>query len=485
MNPDLDIAILGAGFSGIGLGISLLRAGRTDFAILEQENEIGGTWRDNSYPGSGCDTESHLYCFSFGLNPTVSRVYARQPEILAYMHRLVAENGLTPHIRLGKKISELRWDDTNRLWHIMLSDGQRLTARNFAAAWGQLNRPQIPVIAGQESFAGHAFHSARWRHDVDLADRRVGSIGNAASAVQYIPEIAPCVKHLAVFQRSPNWIVPRLDRAYTHSELHDYQTIPDAFANHRRELFAWRESTFLRMKAGSADALEVEQIALAHLAEQVPDPALRRRLKPDYPLGCKRILRSDDYYPAISRSNVSLVTSPIERIVPEGVVTSDGTLHEIDVLIYGTGFETRSFQGPVDVHGRSGRDLRSVWQGGAHAYLGIFVAGFPNFFLLYGPNTNLGHNSILMMLEAQFGAILQVLALQEKAGGAPLVVREDVMADHDAAVQAQMGNSAWAGNCNSWYKDANGRVINNWSGTVQEYQHLTAVLDRSVFDFIT
>ena len=482
MKPDLDIVILGAGFSGIGLGISLLRAGRNNFAILEQEDEIGGTWRDNSYPGAGCDTESHLYCFSFGLNPSVSRVYARQPEILAYMHRLVAENGLVPHIRLGKKIRTLKWDDAHNFWHIMLSDGQSLTARNFAAAWGQLNRPQIPVIPGQGSFAGHAFHSARWRHDVDLADKRVGSIGNAASAVQYIPEIAPSVKHLAVFQRSPNWIVPRLDRAYTQSELDDYQTIPDHFANHRRELFAWRESTFLRMKAGSADALEVERIALAHLAEQVPDPSLRAKLTPDYPLGCKRILRSDDYYPAISRANVALVTSPIERIVPPGVVTADGKLHEIDVLIYGTGFETRSFQGPVDVHGRSGRDLRSIWQGGAHAYLGIFVAGFPNFFLLYGPNTNLGHNSILMMLEAQFGAILQALGLQERADGASLDVREDVMADHDAAVQAQMNNSAWAGNCNSWYKDANGRVINNWSGTVQEYQNLAAVLDSSIFN---
>jgi len=484
MKPDLDVAILGAGFSGIGLGISLLQSGRSNFAIFEQETEIGGTWRDNSYPGAGCDTESHLYCFSFGLNPTVSRVYARQPEILAYIHRLVAENALRPHIRLGKKVSKLSWDDTNRFWHIVLSDGQTLTARNFAAAWGQLNRPLVPVIPGQASFAGHAFHSARWRHDVDLTCKRVGSIGNAASAVQYIPEIAPTVGHLTVFQRSPNWIVPRLDRAYTQSELQDYQTIPDHFADHRRALFAWRESTFLRMKAGSEDALEVEQIALAHLAEQVPDQDLRVNLTPDYPLGCKRILRSDDYYPAISRANVCLETSPIERIVPEGVVTSDGTLHKLDVLIYGTGFETRSFQGPVDVHGRSGRDLRSLWRGGAHAYLGIFVAGFPNLYLLYGPNTNLGHNSILMMLEAQFGAILQALALQDEVGGAALDVREEVMADHDAVVQNQMDKSAWAGNCNSWYKDANGRVINNWSGTVKEYQDLTKVLNRSLFELL-
>jgi cation diffusion facilitator CzcD-associated flavoprotein CzcO len=484
MKPDLDIAILGAGFSGIGLGISLLQAGRSDFAILEQEDEIGGTWRDNTYPGAGCDTESHLYCFSFGLNLAVSRVYARQPEILAYMHRLVAENALKSHIRLGNKVSNLRWDDANRLWHITLSDGQMLTARNFAAGWGQLNRPQIPVIPGQANFAGPAFHSARWRHDVDTRGKRVGSIGNAASAVQYIPEIAPGAKRLTVFQRSPNWIVPRLDRAYTQSELHDYRTIPDHFAAHRRELFAWRESTFLRMKAGSADALEVEQIALAHLAEQVPDPDLRAKLTPDYPLGCKRILRSDDYYPAIARSNVSLVTSPIERIVPEGVVTVDSVLHEMDILIYGTGFETRSFQGPMDIHGRSGRDLRRVWQGGANAYLGIFVAGFPNFFLLYGPNTNLGHNSVLMMLEAQFGAILQALAWQDEVDGAALDVREDVMAEYDAAVQAQMDDSAWAGNCNSWYKDPNGRVINNWFGTVEKYQEMINDLDRSVFNLV-
>jgi cation diffusion facilitator CzcD-associated flavoprotein CzcO len=290
--------------------------------------------------------------------------------------------------------------------------------------------------------------------------------------------------HLDVFQRSPNWIVPRLDRLYTDGELQDYTSIPGFFARHRDELFAWRETTFLRMKAGSAEALEVESLAKTHLAEQIADPGLRAALTPDFPLGCKRVLRSDDYYPALARDNVSLVTSPVDHIVPEGVMTADGILHKLHVLIYGTGFETQSFQGPVEVHGREGRSLRETWKGGAHAYLGLCVSGFPNFFLLYGPNTNLGHNSILMMLEAQFGYVLQALDAQDAAGPAAFDVRRSVLDSFDAELQAEMNDSAWAGNCNSWYKDANGRVINNWSGTVQHYQAKTAQFDPNAFETV-
>lgn len=473
MQSHLDVIILGAGFSGIGLGVKLLESGRRNFMILEQADAIGGTWRDNTYPGAGCDTESHLYCFSFALHPTVSRMYARQPEILAYMQRIVADHGLAPHIRLRTRVTAAQWDDVTLMWRVTLADGRVLEARNVVAAWGQLNRPQTPAIEGQDTFQGVQFHSARWRHDVDLQGKRVASIGNAASAVQYIPEIAPVVAHLDVFQRSPNWIVPRLDRPYTAQELEDYGTVPDLFATHREALFEWRETTFLRMKQHSAEAQELQHVAVAHLEDQVPDAALRKRLTPDYPLGCKRILRSDDYFPALMRENVSLVTSRIVRIEADGIVSADGVSHPVDVIIYGTGFETQSFHGPVEITGRDARSLRDAWRDGASAYLGMCVSGFPNFFMLYGPNTNLGHNSILSMLEAQFDYVIQALAAQDEPGVAALDVHSGVVSRFNDALQDDMNDAAWSGDCNSWYKNASGKVVNNWSGTVRAYQDKT------------
>ncbi|MGI4860733.1 MAG: flavin-containing monooxygenase [Janthinobacterium lividum] len=397
------------------------------------------------------------------------------------MKRIVDDHGLRPYIRLGTTVVSALWDDATLLWQVTLADGSVLTARNFVAAWGQLNRPQVPVIAGQDAFDGVQFHSARWRHDVALAGKRVASIGNAASAVQYIPEIAPVVGHLDVFQRSPNWIVPRLDRPYSAEEIAGYRTVPDLFAKHRQELFAWRETTFLRMKQGSAEARELENIALEHLRSQVPDPELRKKLTPDYPLGCKRILRSDDYFPAIVRDNVSLITAGISHVVPEGIVTSDGALHPVDVIIYGTGFETQSFQGNVEVSGRDGQSLRDTWKEGAHAYLGMCVSGFPNFFMLYGPNTNLGHNSILSMLETQFDYVLQALAVQERPGSAALDVRPGVVSRFNDTLQGEMDDAAWSGGCNSWYKNAAGKVINNWSGTVGHYQDKARRFDADEF----
>jgi cation diffusion facilitator CzcD-associated flavoprotein CzcO len=480
MKNEYDVVILGAGLGGIGLGAVLRSRGITDFLIVEKESGPGGTWRDNIYPGAACDTESHLYCYSFDLHKEVSRLYARQPELLRYAERLVERQGLEPHIAYGREIIAARWDPDALRWSVTLRDGEILRARIFVAAWGQLNRPQIPAIPGRETFAGQQFHSARWPRDMDFAGKRVASVGNAASAIQYIPEIAPLAGHLTVFQRSPNWIVPRGDRPYTPDELARFVEHPTAFQDNKTELFDWRETTFLRMREGSDEAAEVERQARDHLAAQVADPALRTRLLPDFPLGCKRVLRSDDYYPALTRDNVTLVTDAIDHVVPEGIVTRDGALHAFDVIIWGTGFETQSFQGPVDVHGSAGLSLRDAWQGGARAYKGMTVAGFPNFFLVYGPNTNLGHNSILSMFEAQFGYIGQAarIALDEKVA---LEVRRDTMEAYDAALQAEMSGSAWAGNCTSWYKNADGRVVNNWSGPVAAYQAQTRMFDRDAY----
>lgn len=480
MAADYDIVILGAGLGGIGMGHVLKHNGLDDFHIVEKASSAGGTWRENIYPGAACDTESHLYCYSFALHLDVSRLYARQPELLRYAQRLVEEGGLTPNIAYDSEIVSADWSDASGRWHIALKSGATIGARIFIAAWGQLNRPQIPVVSGQASFAGTQFHSAAWPAEIAFAGKRVASIGNAASAIQYIPEVASQAGRLTVFQRSPNWIVPRGDRPYTPEELDGYTSDPQTFRASKAELFAWRETTFQRMREGSDEARELEQQARDHLIAQVPDPDLRARLLPDFPLGCKRVLRSDDYYPALMRENVDLVTEAIDRIVSEGIVTRDGTLHPVDILIWGTGFETQSFQGPVDVHGAGGVSLRDAWGEGAYAYKGMTVPGFPNFFLVYGPNTNLGHNSILSMFEAQFGYIAQaakIILYQDVA----LSVDPGRARAYDDALQQAMEGSAWAGNCNSWYKNANGRVINNWSGPVRAYQDETRTFDLDAY----
>ncbi len=473
MRTYYDVIILGAGLGGIGMGCRLKAGGVEDFVILEQATALGGTWRENVYPGAACDTESHLYCYEFALHLGVSRIFARQPELLQYAEHVVASAGLAPYICYGAQVTAATWSDAARRWRITLADGATLTCRVFIPAWGQLNRPSIPDFPGREDFKGRAFHSARWPQHLPLEGSRVASIGNAASAVQYIPEIAPRVATLTVFQRSPNWIVPRGDREYSKDELRQYADA-DTFRRDRRRLFEWRETTFMRMLAGSDDAREVESVARAHLAAQVPDAELRARLTPDFPLGCKRVLRSDDYFPALMRSNVALETHAIARILPSGIETVNGTRYELDVIIYGTGFETQSFQGPVEVLGHRGVSLRDVWASGAHAYLGMAVSGFPNLFLIYGPNTNLGHNSILAMLEAQFAYIVAamkfILAEPERA----IDVRPQVMQDFDERIQRSMRGTAWTGSCTSWYKAPNGRVINNWSGPVADYQRETA-----------
>jgi len=478
VTAEYDIVILGAGLGGIGMGCVLQQHKLTDFRILEKADAPGGTWRENRYPGAACDTESHLYCYSFNLHTSVSRTYAQQPELLAYAERLVRDGELTPHIDYNAEIVAADW--TGDRWTIRLRNGDLATAKVFVAAWGQLNRPQTPDVPGRESFAGQQFHSAEWPAQIDLAGKRVASIGNAASAVQYVPEVAKQAAHLEVFQRSPNWIVPRGDRLYTGDELDSYARDPEIFRESKNALFAWRETTFQRMREGSEDAREIEQQARAHLAAQVPDAALAARLLPDFPLGCKRVLRSDDYYPALMRDNVSLVTDGIERIVPEGIVTRDGTLHAVDVIVWGTGFETQSFQGPVEVHGVDGVSLRDAWADGARAYKGMTVPGFPNFFLVYGPNTNLGHNGVLTMFEAQFGYIAQAAqtVLDEQVS---LDVLGDVAQTYDDALQSEMDGSAWAGDCTSWYKNADGRVVNNWSGLVQSYVDQTRDFDRVAY----
>lgn len=463
-----DVVILGAGFGGLGMAAQLAREGLHDFVVIEKNDDIGGVWLDNDYPGAACDTEAHLYCYGFHPNLRASAIYVGRDELLAYMRSLVESYDLRERIRLGVELRQARWDRASCRWHFRLGDGSQLSSRFFVPAWGQLNRPQLPAFEGLETFAGEHFHSARWRHDVALRGRRVVSVGNAASAVQYVPEIAPVVERLTVLQRSANWIVPRNQAAFSEAERDAYERDPARFEESRRALHAFRESVFERTRLGTEAQRTGRQQSLEHLQRQVADPVLRQKLTPDYEFGCKRILRSDDYYPALCRSNVALETTPIQRFVPRGVELRDGRLIEADVVIFGTGFQSQAFQGDLEIEGL-GSPLRQAWADGARAYLGMSVPDFPNLFILYGPNTNLNHNSIITMLEAQQRYVIEAVRGMRHQGIEAMQVRHAVFQHFNDKLQEAMKASAFSADCSSWYKDARGRVVNNWSGAVDAY----------------
>ncbi len=478
------IAIVGAGLGGIGMGIRLKDEGETSFVLLEKADRVGGTWRDNTYPGAACDVQSHLYWFSFDDQPDWSRIYPLQPEILANIERLVARHGIAPHIRFNAELSEAHWDDSALHWRLTLKDGSALTANTVITAWGQLNKPSTHGITGVECFTGQWFHSAQWDHSVKLDGKRIASIGNGPSAAQFIPELAALARHLTVFQRSPNYVVPRLDRPYTEEERRFFLDDPVKLYESREVFYRDHETWHGAMRQNTPTAAEFGRVARAHLENQVQDPVLRERLWPDYPVGCKRLVISDDYLPAMARPNVSLVTEHIDRIEPTGVRTKDGVLHEVDVIVYGTGFDTLNFLGAGDITGRGGVSLRELWKEAPEAYLGISVAGFPNFFMLYGPNTNLGHNSILLMLECQYAYVLQALtALRENRAHA-LDVKPHALASFNAQLQEELRGSSWAGSCISWYKTADNRITNNWSGSVEDYKARTARLELAHYELI-
>jgi cation diffusion facilitator CzcD-associated flavoprotein CzcO len=471
------IAIVGAGFGGLGMAMRLVRAGIRDFTIFERGNDVGGTWRENTYPGAGCDVPSHLYSFSFETNPDWSRTYSPQAEILGYLQGCVRKYGLEEHIRFGTGVNSATYDEGANVWHLELSDGSSVAADVLVPACGQLNRPAKPNLDGRESFAGVAFHSAEWRHDVDLDGKRVAVIGTGASAIQFVPEIAPKVSSLTIFQRSAPYVIPKGDRAYSNAAKTLFRIVPIVQAASRYAKYARQESLFLAFSYVRA------MMGLPHswfqklLATQVADPALRSKLIPDYAMGCKRILISDNYYPALTRENVELVTDAIARITPAGVVTADGRERAFDAIVFGTGFRSTGFIAPMRVTGRDGLDLQTAWKNGAEAFLGITIASFPNFFMIYGPNTNLGHNSIIFMIEAQIQYVMDAIEKLSNGEASRLEVRTERESRYNDRVQRQLARSVWAAGCSSWYLDASGKNTNNWPDFTFVYRARTREVD--------
>jgi len=466
-----SVAIMGAGLGGLCAGIKLKEAGITDFTILEKAAKVGGTWRDNSYPGCCCDVPVALYQYSFAPSLLWDHLFPRYNQVQKYAEDLADNFGLRPHLKMNEETKSAVWDDARALWKVTTSTGKTYEANALIAALGQLNRPLIPEIEGRDSFKGPTFHSARWDHSVKLAGKRVAIIGSAASAVQIIPEIAKETKHLVVFQRTPNWVVPRLDRPITDEEKALMMTAPEIAAMGRELIYQNSDHLFWQAFSWTKEGRNAyTRVALNHLAEQVPDPELRKKLTPDYPIGCKRILFADDFYPALLRDNVTLETDGIARITPNGIETKTGTKHDVDIIVYATGFETTGWQWSADVVGKGGVHLREAWAEAPEAYLGITAAKFPNMFILYGPNTNLGHNSITFMLERQVEYAVKAITEMQKRGIAAMEVKQSAQDAFNRELQAGLAKTTWADpHCRSWYKNAKGHITQNYSSHTRDY----------------
>lgn len=465
----LRIAIIGAGVSGLCAAMQLKMAGIDSFTIYEKSGAVGGTWHDNIYPGCACDTPSHLYSFSFEPNPDWSRIWAEQPEIEAYFNRCTDKYGLRPHIRFETPIASAHFDEANNLWRLTLASGEAVTADILISGLGQLNIPAWPEIPGMTDFAGTSFHSARWDAAHDLSGESVAVIGNGASATQFIPRIAPIVRKLTIFQRSPNWVAPKEDAPYTEEQKRTFARSPIRRKLHRLAIFLRFERGFANFFKNSFLRPKAEKQLGIYMKHFIKDKALRAKLAPDYPAGCKRILLSYDYYPALALPHVEVVTEPIDRIEARGIVTRDGTLHAADTIIYGTGFKAIQFLSPVEITGLGGVSLNDAWRGGAEAHRGVSVAGFPNFFILYGPNTNLGHASIIFMVEAQVRYVMRCLKRMMRKRMSYIDVRRDAMDRYNRRIQRQLKGMVWDSQCGSWYKTETGKITNNWPRFAFQY----------------
>ncbi|NVJ03843.1 NAD(P)/FAD-dependent oxidoreductase [Myxococcus sp. AM001] len=471
--PHVRIAIVGSGFGGLGMAIRLKQEGIEDFVILEREATLGGVWRDNTYPGCACDVPSQLYAFSFAPNPDWSRAFSPQAEIHAYLRACADRYGLHPHLRFHHALIEARWDEHAQRWLLQTSAGHS-TADVLISAVGGLNEPAIPDLPGLETFEGKVMHSARWAADPALAGRRVAVIGTGASAVQFIPHIQPEVERLLLFQRTPAWVMPRRDHAMGAVARWLFRHVPGAQRLWRWTLHGVRELSVLAFQHPWLLRL-AQRRALRHLRRSVADPVLREKLTPRYVMGCKRILLSDDYFPALTQRNVEVLTSGIQAVRARSIVTRDGVEHAVDTLILGTGFRVTDAPIAHHIRGRGGRTLAQAWGGTMTAHLGTTVSGFPNLFMLLGPNTGLGHTSIILMIESQVEHVLGALRYLDGRALAAVEPSPDAQAEYVRQLDARMAGTVWAkGGCVSWYQDATGRISTLWPGSTLAFRRRVA-----------
>ena len=477
-----SVLIVGAGFGGVAAAIELKRHGFERITILERAPQLGGTWHYNDYPGAACDVPSHLYSFSFAQRRNWSRLCSPQAEIHDYLREVVRAHDVERHVRCGLTVSSCTWQEDRARWVVETAQGERLEASALVLATGQLHQPARPPIEGIETFAGRSFHSAEWDHEHSLWGRRVAVVGTGASAVQFVPEVARKAARMTIFQRTGNWFLPRRNRRYPRLLRAAIEYVPGLQEARRRFVFNYGESLTAAIRHPRTIGRIGAARSLVFMRWQLKDPELRRKAIPDYTFGCKRVLFSSHYLPALERANVELVTESVVRVVPEGVMAGDGTLHEVDTIIWGTGFKTNDFMFPMRIAGAGGLELTEIWAQGAHAHLGITVPGFPNMFIMYGPNTNTSGGSIIFYLEAQAGYLRQALQQLAARRASAIEVRPEVESSSDGALQARFAGTAWT-QCDSWYRDQHGRIVANWPGYMREYAEQTAELRPGEYRF--
>jgi len=509
MTQNTQIAIIGTGFSGLGMAIKLKEAGYNDFVILEQSDDIGGTWHQNHYPGCACDVQSALYSFSFEQNPDWSRMYAQQHEIKAYLKHCAEKYGLMKHIRLNTHVAGARFDERTQTWKLETCDSARLWAYRqerglnpgdrldrkdeklpefsalaadiLVSGMGGLSTPAYPDIKGIETFTGKRFHSQNWDHDYDLRGKRVAVIGTGASAIQFVPEVAKVAARVDLYQRTPPWIMPKPDRAIRPVEKRLFRMLPQALNAFRQSIYWTLEARVLGF-VGNPRILKLGELqARRHIRNQIPDRELRKKVTPDFHFGCKRVLISNNYYPALAQDHVDVLTDGIREVRGSVVVDGSGDEREVDCIIDGTGFRA---QDPIPagmIYGRNGQDLLDAWQDGAEAYKGTTVSGFPNFFMLMGPNTGLGHSSMVYMIESQIQYVLDALKKMDRHGWKSVEVKEDALGKYNASIHAKLGDSVWQTGCKSWYVNENGKNTTLWPGFTWQFRQQTKRFDAGQY----
>ena len=471
MTERFKVVIVGTGFSGLGQAIQLERAGIRDYVILEKAGEVGGTWRDNSYPGCACDVQSHMYSFSYEQNPDWSRSFSPQPEIFEYLKGVADKYRLRDKIRFGVELTGAHWDERECRWTATTKDGREFVAQFLVSGVGGLHIPQIPELPGIADFQGRTWHSARWDHEYDLRGKRVAVVGTGASAVQFVPKIAPDVAELTLFQRTPPWIMPKPDHAMPEWARTLFKRVPGTQRAYRNALYWLLEARAVGFNGHPAIMKAGELIAKRNIAKGIKDPALRKKVTPDYTMGCKRVLISNDYYPALNRPNVEVNTSGIKEVRAHSIVDSAGVEHEVDAIVYGTGFKVTDALEYLDITGVDGRDLAKEWATeGMRTHKGITVSGFPNLFFLLGPNTALGHNSVVFMIESQARYVVDAIKLADSRGAEALDVRPGVQDEFQREIQDKLVKGVWTqGGCKSWYLDAQGVNRTIWPGFTWRY----------------